>query len=124
MEKDISLDPMNVSFFGMVTIMPRPDRIPNLVQQLWFRRRPKRPTLALKFNPPSITASARLIGLRVFTVSIILPLSVTPRTVVIVFLEIPSTFLFLASHQTAPADRASSARTCRSNARDDAQYPR
>jgi len=32
MEKDIPLDPMNVSFFGPVALLPRADRLAKLVE--------------------------------------------------------------------------------------------
>ena len=41
MEKDIPLDPMNVSFFGPVAVVARPDRLANLVKQLRLLSRRK-----------------------------------------------------------------------------------
>src|ERR1700730_16629943 len=39
MKEYVSLDPMNISFFSFVAVMPRPNRLADLIEQFWFRRK-------------------------------------------------------------------------------------
>ena len=39
MEKYVPLDPMNIGFLGHIAIMPRPDRLADLIEEFWFRWR-------------------------------------------------------------------------------------
>ena len=36
MKEDVTLDPEEVSGFGSLAIMPRPQRLPNQIEQLWL----------------------------------------------------------------------------------------
>ncbi len=36
MEKYVPLDPMNIGFLGHIAIMPRADRLADLIEELWF----------------------------------------------------------------------------------------
>jgi hypothetical protein len=70
MEKDESLNPMNIAFFGLGTVVPRPDRLPGLVEQLGLWRGGRVGVPFLILSPPSITANGWLMALLALTVSI------------------------------------------------------
>ena len=71
-KKDKSFDPMDVRLFGSVAVMTFADRLADLLQELRLPGGWKRVKAALTFNPPSITASVRVVGLGVLTLSIIM----------------------------------------------------
>lgn len=62
MEEDEALDPMDIGFFGLIAVMPRADRLPNLVEQLGFSTVAGAGVPVWPLSPPSITASARVLS--------------------------------------------------------------
>ena len=62
---------MNIRFFGSVAIVACSNSLLELFQQLRLPGGWKRVNANFDFNPPSITASVRVVGLGVFALSII-----------------------------------------------------
>jgi hypothetical protein len=50
-KKDETFDPMNVSLLGSIAILPRADRLANLVEQLRVRSRWRRRSFSFKIQP-------------------------------------------------------------------------
>ncbi len=125
MEEDKALDPMNVRFLGSVAIMPRVDRLADLIEQLRFRSRREWLNVSLEIQPAFNYGKRAVYGfVCICCFHYDGPPSVIRRTVVIEFLAILSTIAVRFFGRTAPADPASSARTCRSNARNGGRYRR
>jgi hypothetical protein len=63
MKENESLNPMNVALFNLCTVMPCPDRLPDLIEQLGFLHSWRCRSSIFDVSSPSITANGWFLAL-------------------------------------------------------------